>query len=59
MFLLDEQSRALLEQGRYAELRSRDASFSSSLSQLSNQEREVLIGYLQSQVPLSEFELVT
>jgi hypothetical protein len=29
-----------------------------SLSQLSPQEREALIGYLQSQVPIKEFEQV-
>jgi len=56
-FLLDAQSRALLEEGRFAELRSRDASLFNSLSQLAVQEREALIGYLQSQVPLREFEL--
>lgn len=57
-FLLDAQSRMLLEEGRFAELRARDASLSGSLSQLSPQEREALIGYLQSQVPIKEFEQV-
>jgi type I restriction enzyme, R subunit len=56
-FLLDEQSRRLLEEGKFAELRSRDASLFNSLSQLAVQEREALISYLQSQVPLREFEL--
>lgn len=55
-FLLDEQSRVLLEEGRFAELRARDASLFDSLSQLTAQERGALIGYLQSQVPLKEFE---
>jgi type I restriction enzyme R subunit len=57
-FLLDEGSRFLLQEGKFAELRARDASLYGSLSQLEPQEREALIGYLQSQVPLKEFELV-
>jgi type I restriction enzyme R subunit len=57
-FLLDAQSRMLLEEGRFAELRARDASLYRSLSQLSPQEREALIGYLQSQVRINEFEEV-
>ena len=56
-FLLDPQNRTLLEEGRFAELRARDASLFASLSQLPVQERNALIGYLQSQVQLSEFEL--
>jgi type I restriction enzyme R subunit len=55
-FLLDEQSRMLLLEGRFAELRARDASLFVSLSQLPEEERGTLIGYLQSQVPLKEFE---
>jgi len=55
-FLLDEQSRMLLEDGRFAELRARDASLYSSLSLLTEPERRALIGYLQSQVPLKDFE---
>ena len=55
-FLLDEQSRMLLVEGRFAELRARDASLFASLSQLAAEERGALIGYLQSQVPLKEFE---
>jgi type I restriction enzyme, R subunit len=57
-FLLDAQSRMLLEEGRFAELRARDASLFGSLSRLSSPEREALIGYLKSQVPLKEFEEV-
>jgi type I restriction enzyme R subunit len=56
-FLLDEQSRRLLQDGKFAELSAHDTSLFSSLSQLAVQEREALIGYLQSQVPLKEFEL--
>ena len=55
-FLLDEQSRMLLEEGRFAELRARDASLYSSLSLLAEPERRALIGSLQSQVPLKDFE---
>ena len=56
-FLLDAQSRTLLEEGRFAELRAHDVSLYGSLSQLAIREREALVGYLQSQVPLKEFEL--
>ena len=55
-FLLDEGSRFLLQEGKFAELRARDASLYGSLSQLSSEEREALIGYLQSQVPLKDYE---
>lgn len=57
-FLLDERSRFLLQEGKFAELRARDASLFNSLSRLNSEEREALISYLQSQVPLKEFELV-
>ena len=56
-FLLDPENRTLLEEGRFAELRARDASLFASLSQLPVQERTALIGYLQSQVHLSDFEI--
>ncbi|MDB6064379.1 MAG: type restriction protein res subunit [Pedosphaera sp.] len=57
-FLLDEASRFLLQEGKFAELRARDASLYGSLSQLAPQERQALIDYLQSQVPLKEFAQV-
>jgi len=57
-FLLDPQGRLLQEEGRFAELAARDAGLFGSLSQLSPPEREILVGYLQSQVPLKEFERV-
>ena len=57
-FLLDEASRFLLQEEKFAELRARDAGLYGSLSQLEPQEREALIGYLQSQVPLKDFEQV-
>ena len=56
-FLLDEGSRFLLEQGKFAELRARDASLYGSLSQLEPEEREALVGYLRSEVALKEFAL--
>ena len=55
-FLLDSLARDFLVGGRFPELRARDAGLYSALSRLSPQEREALIGYLQSQVPLKEFE---
>ena len=58
-FLLDPQSRSLLEEGNFAELRARDRTLFGSLSKLPIEERSGLIGYLQSQVPLKEFELAT
>lgn len=57
-FLLDEGSRLLLQEGKFAELRARDANLYDSLLRLEPQECEALIGYLQSQVPLKEFERV-
>ncbi len=57
-FLLDEGSRFLLQEGKFAELRARDASLYGSLSQLEPQEREALISYLQSEVPLKDFAQV-
>lgn len=55
-FLLDPDCRAMLTEGRFAELRARDASLYGSLSQLRIQERNTLLGYLQSQVSLKQFE---
>lgn len=55
-FLLDPQSRMLLEQGQFPALRARDPNLYASLSQLAPLERESLIGYLQSHVALKEFE---
>ncbi len=57
-FLLDPTSRLLLEQGRFAELRSRDPNLFRSLQRLAPDERASLITYLQSQVPLKDFEPV-
>jgi len=56
-FLLDPKSRALLEEGDFAELIARDQTLFGSLSKLPIHERTALIGYLQAQVPLKEFEL--
>jgi type I restriction enzyme R subunit len=57
-FLLDPQSRLLLEEGKFADLRSRDASLFGSLQRLESAEREALVGYLRSHVALREFEKV-
>lgn len=57
-FLLDEGSRFLLQEGKFADLRARDPSLYGALSRPAPAEREALVGYLQSQVPLREFELV-
>jgi type I restriction enzyme R subunit len=54
-FLLDEGSRFLLQEGKFAELRARDPSLYGALSRLEPPEREALVGYLQSSVPLAEF----
>jgi type I restriction enzyme R subunit len=56
-FLLDEHSRLLLQEGKFADLRARDASLYGSLTQLAPEERTALVEYLQSQVPLKDFEL--
>lgn len=56
-FLLDPQSRGLLETGRFPELRTFDPVLFGALQRLEHPERETLIGYLQTQVPLPEFEL--
>jgi len=55
-FLLDESSRLMLQEGKFAELRARDASLYGALSRLPPEERQSLIGYLQSSVALKEFE---
>ncbi len=56
-FLLDSDCRELLMEGRFAKLRARDANLYGSLSHLSTQERDTLLGYLQSQVSLKQFEM--
>jgi type I restriction enzyme R subunit len=57
-FLLDPQCRLLLEEGKFAELRARDASLYGALARLEPEERGALIGYLQTRVPLQQFEQV-
>jgi type I restriction enzyme R subunit len=57
-FLLDAVSRLLLEEGRFPELRARDASLYGALSQLAGEERQALMTYLQSAVSLRDFEQV-
>ena len=55
-FLLDPASRRQLESGKFAELRSRDPNLFASLQNLDPPEREKLIGYLRSDVPLGVFQ---
>ena len=55
-FLLDERSRFLLQEGKFADVRARDASLYGSLTELAAEERTALVSYLQSQVPLKDFE---
>jgi len=55
-FLLDEESRRFLQEGRFPELRARDASLYSALTRLAQEERTKLIGYLQTAVTLKDFE---
>ncbi len=57
-FLLDPQSRMLLEQQQFAALRARDPNLFGSLQRLEPPERKSLVGYLQSQVSLRDFEMV-
>jgi type I restriction enzyme R subunit len=57
-FLLDPQSRLLLEQGQFPALRTRDPNLYASLAKLAPSERDLLIAYIQSQVPLRDFEEV-
>ena len=55
-FLLDEESRQLLQEGRFPELRARDASLYVALTGLAQEERNKLIGYLQTAVALKDFK---
>jgi len=55
-FLLDSHCRNLLADGHFADLRARDANLHGSLMELTPEERNGMIGYLQSSVQLQEFE---
>ncbi|MSR60597.1 MAG: DEAD/DEAH box helicase [Planctomycetaceae bacterium] len=55
-FLLDPECRVLIEEGRFAELRARDASLYGSLSSLPPVERQTLIQYLRTNVCQSDFD---
>ena len=57
-FLLDHQSRTLLSEGRFPELRAHDSNLYGTIAELPVTERTALMGYLRSQVPLQEFEEV-
>ncbi len=55
-FLLDPVSRKLVEQGKFPDLRARDANLYAALSALPTFEREALVRYLQTEVSLKDFE---
>ncbi len=55
-FLLDPLSRQMLQEGRFAELRARDAGLSGAMSKLAREECEALFDYLNSEVALKDFE---
>jgi type I restriction enzyme, R subunit len=57
-FLLDPQSRLLLEHGQFPALRARDPNLYASLARLTPSDRDALVHYLQSQVALEDFEQV-
>jgi type I restriction enzyme R subunit len=56
-FLLDPQSRVMLEAERFAELPSRDPNLFMSVQRLTQPERNAVTAYLKSQVPLASFDL--
>ena len=56
-FLLDAECRVLLEEGKFAELKSWDARLYESISRLSPEERESVIRYLRANVSLGDFDL--
>ncbi len=57
-FLLEPQSRLLLETGQFAELRTRDPNLFSSLQTLALPEREMIVRYLRANIALHSFEAV-
>ncbi len=57
-FLLDAGCRQLLEDGRFAELRARDAGLYQSLARLPPAERANLLTYLRDNIPLSDYKQV-
>ncbi len=56
-FLLDAECRVLLEEGRFAELKARDANLYESVFRLSPPERETVVRYLRANVSLGDFDL--
>jgi type I restriction enzyme R subunit len=55
-FLLDPVSRGLVQEGKFPDLRARDANLYGALSALPREEREALLWYLQTEVSLKDFE---
>jgi type I restriction enzyme R subunit len=56
-FLLDPHARMLLEQEQFAGLSAHDPGLFASLQRLEPAERQALITYLKSQVPLQQFDI--
>lgn len=55
-YLLNPDTRGLIKEGKFAELRARDAGLYQAIAALAPEERGALIAYIQTQVSLSEFE---
>ena len=55
-FLLDPVSRKLVEEGKFPDLRARDANLYGALSALPQSEGEALVRYLQTEVSLKDFD---
>ncbi len=55
-FLLDPLCREPLMEGRFAELRARDAGLSRALRALTPEERNAMLRYLQTEVPLADYD---
>ena len=55
-FLLDPLCRQALVEGRFADLRARDAGLSHALAALPPEDREVMVRYIQVEIPLSDYD---
>ena len=56
-FLLDPESRMLVEQQEFAALRAKDPDLFGSLQRLDPPERQALVGYIHSHVALGQFDV--
>ena len=55
-FLLDPLCRELLVEGRFAELRARDAGLSRALAALPPEDRAAMVRHIQAEIPLSDYD---